>query len=48
MNQILESAYREKPRYWQAVAKQQGGLEICNDYDGQPIYTIGANPDVWY
>ena len=48
MEQILESDYMENQQYWDTVAIQNGGLEICSDYNGQPIYTIGRHPDVWY
>ena len=48
MNQILESTYLENRKYWEAVARDEGGLEICSNYNGQPIYTIGTRHDVWY
>lgn len=40
MNQILESTYFENEDKWDRVAKNEGGLEICDDKTGKPIYTI--------
>ncbi len=42
MKQISESEYMKNKLYWDTAGRQCGGLEICSDYDGQPIYAI------WY
>lgn len=42
MKQISELEYMKNKLYWDAVGRQCGGLEICSDYNGQPIYAI------WY
>jgi hypothetical protein len=42
MNQILSSAYYENKDKWDKVARDQGGLEICDDTTGEPIYTISG------
>lgn len=43
MEQILESTYMSDTTKWQKVAQQYGGLEICDDRTGEPIYTISGN-----
>lgn len=40
MNQILESTYFDDMAKWNKVAREQGGLEICDDITGKPLYTI--------
>lgn len=40
MNQILESAYLKDTGKWEKVAREEGGIEVCDDKTGQPIYTI--------
>lgn len=42
MEQILESAYFEDTAKWDEVARQLGGLEICDDTTGEPIYTVSG------
>lgn len=42
MEQILESAYYENKDRWDEFARDQGGLEICDDTTGKPIYTISG------
>lgn len=39
--QISESTYYEKPFYWEAIAIQVGGIEVCDDKTGKPLFTIG-------
>lgn len=38
--QILESEYFNHREKWEAFARRKGGLEICDDETGQPIYVI--------
>ena len=40
MNQISESTYFENEDKWNKLAEAEGGLEICDDKTGEPIYTI--------
>ena len=40
MEQILESTYYEDTDKWNKVACQYGGLEICDNLTGEPMYTI--------
>lgn len=42
MNQIFECVYLDDPTKWERVAREQGGLEICNDDSGEPMYLIGC------
>lgn len=39
--QILESTYLKRPYYWEEQAKWMGGIEVCNDKTGEPMFTIG-------
>ena len=39
--QITESGYYENPSYWTDYAKQIGGIEVCDDETGEPIFVIG-------
>lgn len=39
--QITESGYFEKPSYWEEYARKIGGVEVCDDDTGDPIFTIG-------
>ncbi|WP_198022521.1 hypothetical protein [Carnobacterium pleistocenium] len=39
--QISESAYYERPGYWEQQARFIGGIEICDDKTGEPLFTIG-------
>ncbi|AUV60160.1 hypothetical protein HOU40_gp131 [Lactobacillus phage Bromius] len=45
MEQILESAYFEYTDKWDEVARQCGGLEICDNLTGEPMYTIYGNDE---
>lgn len=45
MEQILESAYFEDTDKWNEVARQCGGLEICDNLTGEPMYTIYGNDE---
>lgn len=40
--QILEKSYRENTEYWENYARQIGGIEVCDDETGEPIFTIGG------
>lgn len=42
MEQILESTYYENEAKWDKIAMDLGGIEICDDTTGEPIYTIGS------
>lgn len=42
MNQISESAYFKDTIMWDKEARLQGGIEICDDETGQPMYVIGG------
>ena len=42
MEQILESTYYENEAKWNEIAMDLGGIEICDDTTGEPIYTIGS------
>ncbi|WP_180707245.1 hypothetical protein [Lactobacillus johnsonii] len=42
MNQILESTYFKDRSKWEQIAINEGGLEVCDDETGYPLYTIGA------
>lgn len=39
--QILESTYYERPSYWEKEAVKVGGIEVCDDKTGEPLFTIG-------
>ncbi|MGX7394027.1 hypothetical protein [Carnobacterium mobile] len=39
--QIPESSYHERPDYWIKEAFKIGGIEVCSDETGQPLFTIG-------
>ena len=39
--QITESGFFKNPEYWNEYAKQIGGIEVCDDETGEPIYVIG-------
>lgn len=39
--QITESGYRKDPKYWTDYAKEIGGIEVCDDDTGEPIFVIG-------
>lgn len=41
MEQILESTYYENEANWDELARDLGGIEICDDVTGEPIYTVG-------
>jgi hypothetical protein len=45
MEQIVESAYFEDTYKWDEVARQCGGLEICDNLTGEPMYTIYGNDE---
>lgn len=45
MEQILESAYFKDTDKWDEVARQCGGLEICDNLTGEPMYTIYGNDE---
>lgn len=40
MEQILEEIYFKDPEKWQREANRLGGLEICDDKTGWPIWTL--------
>lgn len=40
--QITESGYLKDTKYWSEWAKDNGGLEICDDETGEVIATIGG------
>lgn len=42
MNQILERTYFSDVEKWAQIARNEGGLEICDDKTGQPLYVIGT------
>ena len=42
MNQILESTYMSNLDKWNRIARDQGGLEICDSYTGEVMYTISG------
>ncbi|WP_263862553.1 hypothetical protein [Levilactobacillus enshiensis] len=42
MNQISEGIYFSDIEKWARIAHDEGGLEICDDKTGQPLYVIGA------
>ena len=42
VEQILESTYYENEAKWNEIAMDLGGIEICDDATGEPIYTIGS------
>ena len=42
MEQILESTYYENEAKWDELAGDLGGIEICDDATGEPIYTVGS------
>ena len=39
--QISESGYLSNPSYWIEYASAIGGIEVCDDETGEPIYVIG-------
>ena len=39
--QITESGFFANPEYWTDYAKSIGGIEVCDDETGEPIYVIG-------
>lgn len=39
--QITESSYEEAPDYWYDYARQSGGIEVCDDETGEPIFVLG-------
>lgn len=43
--QISENTYIERPEFWQEEARMIGGIEVCDDKTGEPMYTIGMNQD---
>lgn len=42
MYQILESTYMSNVNEWNRIARNQGGLEICDSSTGEVIYTISG------
>jgi len=40
MEQILENTYYENEVRWDKIARDLGGIEICDDVTGEPIYTV--------
>lgn len=46
MEQILESTYLKDREKWERKALMMGGLEICDDESGWPIYTIGVDQEM--
>lgn len=38
--QISYSGYIRNPQYWEEYARQIGGIEVCDDETGEPIFTI--------
>lgn len=40
MEQILQSTYLNSPDKWQTEANRLGGLEICDDDTGEPMYIL--------
>jgi len=43
MEQILENTYYENEVRWDKIARDLGGIEICDDITGDPIYTVGSD-----
>lgn len=39
--QITEKSYHENTEYWENYARQIGGIEVCDDETGEPIFIIG-------
>lgn len=39
--QVTESGYFNNTSYWEEFALQNGGVEVCDDDTGEPIFTIG-------
>lgn len=39
--QITENGYFNNPNYWEEYARQIGGIEVCDDETGEPIFVIG-------
>lgn len=39
--QITESGYFGNPKYWEQYATEIGGIEVCDDETGEPIFIIG-------
>lgn len=39
--QITESSYEKTPDYWHDYATQIGGIEVCDDETGEPIFVLG-------
>ncbi|GAA0348094.1 hypothetical protein GCM10008931_44250 [Oceanobacillus oncorhynchi subsp. oncorhynchi] len=40
--QILEKSYHENTEYWENYARQTGGIDVCDNETGEPIFTIGG------
>lgn len=43
MEQILQSTYLNDPDKWQNIANTIGGLEICDDDTGEPMYILESH-----
>ena len=41
--QITANGYYKNPDYWERYAIAIGGIEVCDDETGEPIFTIGLN-----
>lgn len=39
--QISYSGYMKDTNYWENYAIQIGGIEVCDDETGEPIFIIG-------
>ena len=39
--QISYSGYIKNTLYWENYARQIGGIEVCDDETGEPMFVIG-------
>lgn len=39
--QITEKAFYDNPEHWDSYARRIGGIEVCDDETGEPIFVIG-------